>query len=177
MLLAFSWNIKAATMNTKSFLIISTLFIAFAIPAKSQLKGFSIGPYAEMAWPAGDFQKTHKNGLGAGLSADIKLPGKLGLTGSAGYIHFAGKSFDDGKNPAVNAFPIRAGLKYRPLPLIYFKLEAGNAQFTGNNNGAAFLLSPGIGVRILGIDVQAKYETWFRDGNYSFWGLRAGLNL
>ena len=159
----------------KIFLIVVVL--ACTKSASAQLKGFGIGPYVEMGWPAGDFQDTHKNGIGAGLSADIKLPGRLGITGSAGIMHFGGKTFNDGKVDAINAIPIRAGLKFRPLPLIYFKVEAGTAHFTSNEKGSAFLLSPGIGVRILGIDIQGKYETWFKNGNYSFWGIRAGLNL
>jgi hypothetical protein len=165
-------------MNKNLRLIFVGLVILAVQPVKAQLKGFSLGPYAEMAWPTGKFQETNKNGLGAGLSADIKLPGKLGLTGSAGYLRFAGKNDGDGKYPTVAAFPIRAGLKYRVAPLLYLKMEAGNAQFTGSNNsGSAFILSPGIGIRVLGIDIQGKYETWFKNGNYSFWGIRAGLNL
>lgn len=160
----------------KIFLILCMLGISQA--GKSQLKGFGIGPYVEMAWPTGNFDNTHKKGLGLGLSADIKLPGRLGITGSAGYMHFGGKTVNDGKYEAISAIPIRAGLKFRPAPLLYFKLEGGTAHFTGGDDKAtAFILSPGIGVRVLGIDIQGKYETWFRNSNISFWGIRAGINL
>lgn len=158
--------------------------LSAAIPASAQLKGFSIGPYVEAGWPLSDLKNTHKQGFGGGISADIRLPGKIGITGSAGYMQFNGKtlvSTEGAQNsiPDLKAFPIRAGLKYRPVPLIYFKMEGGAANFTGSGaSGSAFILSPGIGVRILGIDVQAKYEAWLKDGmNNAFWGLRAGLNF
>lgn len=150
--------------------------------ASAQLKGFGIGPYAEAGWPVGDLKETHKQGFGAGLSADIRLPGKIGITGSVGYMQFNGKTInapEGGYDIAdLKAFPIRAGLKFRPVPLIYLKMEGGAANFTGSNSGSAFILSPGIGIRVLGLDVQAKYETWLKDGmNSAFWGVRAGFNF
>ena len=43
--------------------------------------------------------------------------------------------------------------------------------------GAAFLVAPGVGIRVLGLDVAAKYEAWFRDGTRGFFGLKAGYNF
>lgn len=165
----------------RAVLTVATIsLLLYGSVAKAQLKGFGIGPYIERVWPAGSSANTLKNGLGAGLSADIKLPAKLGLTGSIGYLHFGGRSVntENGtvKSPAVNAFPLRAGLKFRPVPFIYFKMEAGSANFTGDG-GTAFLLSPGVGIRVLGIDLQGKYERWYDAAGTRFWGLRAGLNL
>lgn len=158
-------------------LILPAVFLSLATHA--QLKGFSIGVYAEAARPTGDFSETNKNGFGIGLNADIKLPGKLGLMGSAGYMHFAGKTVQTNegstKMPAVNAFPVRAGLKFRMIPLVYFKVEGGVATFT-SDEGSAFILSPGVGIRILGLDVQAKYEAWLKN-DYRFWGIKAGFNF
>jgi len=160
-------------------LLLASALCLFACKGYSQLKGFSLGPYAEMGWPTGDFQHTNKNGLGAGLGADIRL-GKLGLTGSAGFIHFPGKTVADengeNKQQALNAVPIRVGIKFRPVPLLYLKLETGAARLTKNNT-SAFILSPGIGLRFLGLDIMAKYETWSATDKYSFWGLKAGLNF
>ncbi|MET0635054.1 MAG: hypothetical protein ABWZ25_03435 [Chitinophagaceae bacterium] len=154
-----------------SFLLVGTV-------ANAQLKGFSIGPYVERAWTAGSSGDQLKNGLGAGLSADIKIPGNLGLTGSAGFLHFAGRKSQtesgEVRHPAINAFPLRGGIKFRPLPLIYIKMEAGVAKYSKQS---AFLLSPGIGIRVLGIDIQGKYERWYDVAGTRFWGLRAGLNL
>ena len=156
-----------------------TIFILTALQSNAQLKGFSIGPYAEAAWPMGKLKETNENGIGAGLNADIRI-GKLGLTAAAGFIHFGGKTITTNEGttgaPAINAIPVRAGIKYRFVPALYFKLEGGVANYT-NGNGSAFILSPGIGLRLLGLDVQAKYEAWMNDGTSAFWGVKVGYNF
>lgn len=157
------------------------LMIMMIQTTKAQLKGFSIGPFVEAGWPVGDFADTHNYGLGAGLGADIKLPGKWGVTGSIGYMQFNGKNIStpEGtiKAPAIKAVPFRAGLKYRALPLLYLKLEGGVANYTGDSQ-SAFIASPGIGIRLLNFEFQGKYEAWIRNGNTNaFWGLKAGFNF
>jgi hypothetical protein len=162
----------------KTILVLLTVAITCS-RASAQLKGFSIGPYIEVAKPTGHLDETNKNGAGVGLNADIRL-GKFGLTGSAGFMHFPGKTIEtsDGakESRAINVIPVRAGIKYRLVPVLYAKLEGGVANYT-NNDGSAFIVSPGIGLRILGLDVQAKYETWIKSGSRSFWGLKAGYNF
>jgi hypothetical protein len=159
-------------------LLIVALLVS-GITGSAQLKGFSIGPFVEAGWPTGNFQESNKNGYGAGLGADIRL-GKIGVTGSVGYMHFGGKTIDKGagavKMPAINAVPVRAGIKYRLAPAIYAKFESGVARFTKNNE-SALIISPGIGVRVLGLELQAKYEIWKKQDDYSFWGLKAGFNF
>lgn len=150
-----------------------------SLPGFTQLKGFSVGPYVEAGWPTSHFQENNKNGYGAGFGADIRL-GKIGVTGSLGFMHFGGKSLVKSNEtiemPSINALPVRAGIKYRIVPALYVKLESGVAKFTGGDQ-SAFIFSPGIGVRLLGIDVLAKYETWKASETYSFWGLKAGINF
>jgi hypothetical protein len=162
----------------KVILITITMVLAW-VTGLAQLKGFSLGPFAEAGWPMGSFKETNKNGYGAGLGADIRL-GKIGLTGSVGYMNFGGKTINKGNRvidmPSINAVPLRVGLKYRIVPALYAKLESGVAKFTGADQ-SAFIISPGIGVRILGLDVQAKYEVWKKEETYSFWGLKAGINF
>jgi len=157
--------------------LLAAFFTFLCFESSAQLKGFSIGPYAEVAWPMGTLEQTHKNGLGAGLNADIRIR-KFGLTASAGFIHFAGKTITTTESTvhpaAINAFPVRAGIKYRFVPTLYMKLEGGVASYT-NGKGSAFILSPGIGLRLLGLDIQAKYEAWINDG--SGWGIKLGYNF
>jgi hypothetical protein len=159
--------------------LLTAIVLLACITGNGQLKGFSLGPYAEIAWPRGDLGQTNKNGIGAGFGGDIRL-GKLGLTGSIGFIHFGGKTVNTGDAmedlPANNVIPVRAGLKFHVFPLVYAKLEGGVAKYTNGDN-AAFILSPGVGVRLLGFDVQAKYEAWIKDGNSSFLGLKVGYNF
>lgn len=165
--------VKLNIMRIK-LLVAAVLGLFISLHSHAQLKGFGIGPYAEMAWVTGDFKESNKNGIGVGLTGDIRL-GKLGLTGSVGYMRFGGKTVNTGdgtvKMPTIAAIPIRAGFKYRLMPILYTKLEAGVANYT-NDGGSAFILSPGIGVRLLGWDFQAKYETWIKDGSNAFWGVR-----
>ncbi|MEP7374078.1 MAG: hypothetical protein ABI675_11855 [Chitinophagaceae bacterium] len=159
--------------------ILVLLFLITGIAGSAQLKGFGFGPFIEAGQPTGNFRETNKNGIGAGLGADIRL-GRIGITGSVGYMHFGGNTIDKGngnvKMPALNALPIRAGLKYRLAPAIYAKFESGVARFTGTNE-SSLIISPGVGVRILGLDLQAKYEVWKKQEAYSFWGLKAGFNF
>lgn len=153
--------------------------VSLSLFSQAQLKGFSLGPYAEMGWPAGNSRQFNKTGIGAGIGADIRL-GKIGLTGSVGYLHFGGKTITKAEGPvdmpAVKAVPVRIGLKYRLVPSLYAKLESGVAKFSGSDE-SAIIFAPGIGVRLLGLDIQAKYEIWKREQAFSFWGLKAGFNF
>lgn len=162
----------------KTTLLILSLTILTQL-THAQLKGFSIGPYAERAWPRGNFATLYNNGIGAGVGADVKLPGKLSLTGSLGILKFTGKEFHkDGvteKMATLTATAIRVGFKYR-LPLVYFKLEGGSARMN-DEKGGGMILSPGAGMRILGLDVQVNYESWIRANSYSFWGLKASYHF
>jgi hypothetical protein len=163
----------------KTSLLMAFTLLVICLQANAQLKGFSLGPYIEIAKPTGSLDDTHKNGAGIGLGADIRL-GKFGLTGSAGYMYIPGKTVNTIEGPrtapAISAIPVRAGIKYRFVPLLYAKLEGGVANYT-NGNGSAVIISPGIGLRILGLDVEAKYETWVNNGSSSFWGIKAGYNF
>lgn len=156
--------------------------------AAAQLKRFSIGPYVETGAPTGDFHDTHDVGWGAGINADIKLVAGFGVTGSIGYMQFNGKDYTfitpgngpvNSSYPNVSAIPIRVGIKYHFFPLLYAKVEGGVANFTNDKyrDGAAGIFAPGIGVRILMIDAEVKYELWSRDGSSGFWGLKAGINF
>lgn len=164
-------------LSMKLFFLLA--FISLSGFCQAQLKGFSLGPYAEIGWPTGDFQQSNKTGIGAGFGADVRL-GKIGLTGSVGYIHFGGKTVMKTEGevdmPAIKAVPVRVGLKYRLAPALYAKVESGVAKFSGSDE-SALIFAPGIGVRLLGLDVQAKYEIWKREQSISFWGLKAGFNF
>lgn len=174
--------------QTFRILTVTLLLSCLALGASAQLKRFSIGPYVETGAPTGDFHDTHEVGWGAGLNADIKLIAGLGVTGSVGYMHFNGKTYMqtdpvNGTNsysyPNVSAIPIRVGVKYHFFPLLYAKVEGGVANFTNSKyrDGAAGIFAPGIGIRILMIDAEVKYELWSRDGSSGFWGLKAGINF
>lgn len=152
------------------------VFMLVTHTSQAQIKPFSIGPYFEKAWMTGGAETRFNDGWGLGFTADVKLPGRLGVTGSVGYFQARGQQDQSGRLPSVKAYPLRAGLKYRPIPFLYFKMEAGGAQISGETD-KAFILSPGIGVRVLAFDIQGKYEHWSGPRKLQYWGVRAAFNF
>ncbi|SEW40978.1 hypothetical protein [Chitinophaga arvensicola] len=170
----------------KIFLAFATMIFVICMSTQSsqaQLKRFSIGPFVEAGFPVGDFSDTHNTGYGIGLGADVKLVAGLTAVGSVSYFHFGGKDYSTAvtnnlKYPDYNVIPIRLGLRYNLISILYVKVEGGTVQYTGKNyNGIGGLVAPGIGIRILGLDVEGKYEAWFKDGTRGFFGLKAGYNF
>ena len=164
----------------RTSLLLAVLSFA-GLQSQAQLKRFSIGPYVETGVPVGNLKDTHNTGWGGGLNADIKLIAGFGVTGSVGYMRFPGKDYNTSTGTAtvsaLQALPVRVGVKYKfPFPLLYVKVEGGTANYLGDYSGTAAILAPGIGIRFLGLDVEAKYEAWFKDGNVGFFGLKAGYN-
>ncbi|MFL5738650.1 MAG: hypothetical protein ACJ75B_00425 [Flavisolibacter sp.] len=160
-------------MKKISVLLLLAL-VGFAGPAFSQLKGFSIGPYLERDWVKGSMAQTNGNGLGVGVAGDIKIGSHLSLMGSYGYLHF-GKNFGEQFSQNINARPLRLGLKFK-LPLIYLKMESGTVSFQ-NGSGSALILSPGLGIRVLGLDLQACYESWLHQSPQSFTSLKVAYHF
>ncbi|GAB4092957.1 outer membrane beta-barrel protein [Flaviaesturariibacter terrae] len=146
--------------------------------AEAQIKPFSFGVYAEAGFPTGDMTKIAEAGYGAGISGEVKLPVSLSATGSFGFMHFGGKSLGSNlSTPAVNAFPLRIGAKYR-FNVVYVGLETGAAFLSDKNGGGSTgIIAPAIGVRFLNIDIRGKYESWFKSGSLQFWGLQASLKF
>jgi len=166
-------------MKILFFPILFVIFSTISISASAQLKGFSFGPYVEAAWPKGAFEQQQGNGFGLGVTADINLPGHFSATGSAGFLHFR-KSIDSIHAPhtaksSMTALPLRAGLKYK-LPVVYLKIEGGAAKSL-KGEASSLIISPGLGARILGLDIQGNYETWIKEGSKSFWGLRIAYHF
>ncbi|MCW3466917.1 hypothetical protein [Chitinophaga nivalis] len=170
----------------KALLTFSVMLFMFCLGAQTsqaQLKRFSLGPFVEAGFPTGNFSNTHNTGYGIGIGADIKLVAGLTAVGSVSYMYFGGKSQTDAlgnRYDIANAkvIPIRLGLRYNLISILYVKVEGGTANFTGDyNNGVGALVAPGVGIRLLGLDVEAKYEAWFKDNTHGFFGLKAGYNF
>lgn len=164
--------------NILAFIAVMLTVCISAQQSQAQLKRFSIGPYVEAGFPTGDFSNSHKPGFGVGLGADVKLVAGLTAVGSVGFMYFKGKSDNNISYASAKVIPVRLGLRYNLVSILYVKAEGGTVNFTGDyNNGMGALFAPGIGIRLLGLDVEGKYEAWFKDGTHGFWGLKAGYNF
>lgn len=132
--------------------------------------------------PVGIFANDFKTGVGGGVGMEYQLVNKLHTTASVGYLHFQGKITPNRYIvPDLGAITVSLGLKYY-INKLYFKLDAGRASYTsksGNPYGGyyhkgALTISPGLGIRIKQLDVQARAEIWNNNDNTTgFAGLRA----
>lgn len=132
------------------------------------------GPYAELGLPAGRMSSAQAGGLGAGLQAELRLPAGLALDGSAGYLRFAANAQDtaSGGPSALSAAVFRAGARLKLLTPLYLKLETGRVLYLHGASGGAMLWAPGLGLQLLGLDLEAKYELWETPYRSGFLGLK-----
>ncbi len=71
---------------------------------------FSVG--AEAALPMGTFGDGYSLGVGGSLRYEMPMGDNLGLTATAGYISFSGKSVAGYTAPSYSMIPIQVGAKY-----------------------------------------------------------------
>src|ERR1700744_4277010 len=115
---------------------------------------FSIG--ADGGVTTGSFRDSHKSMVGGSIEADIPVADKFYFTANTGYNQFFGVDnvFGTGiKAPDINIIPVKAGLKYFPITLLYLQLEAGAAFVTnkstlGFERTGVFIYAPQAGALI-----------------------------
>lgn len=141
---------------------------------------FSAG--LEIGLPAGDFKEAHKLGLGVTIQGEYPAADKVGVTLSAGYLSFAGKTFefmgDKYKSEAQGVIPVLAGAKYYFTDDIYGHAQIG-LSFFNHGVGSAFTYSPGVGIKASdNIDVLVKYQAASKNGSTaSFIGARVAYTF
>src|SRR5882757_9258621 len=109
---------------------------------------FSIG--ADGGVTTGSFRDSHKSMVGGSIEADFPVANQFYITANTGYNQFFGVNnvFGTGiKAPDINIIPVKAGLKYFPISLLYLQLEAGAAFVTnkstlGFERTATFIYAP-----------------------------------
>jgi hypothetical protein len=145
----------------------------------------------EGGFSAGSFKNTYKWYEGGSLQIDIPVAQMFFFTANAAYLNFNGKGNIGGSGidaPDIHLLPVKAGLKYFPIGVLYLQADAGaafalNKSDVGYNKTASFIYTPQIGVQLpLGgksyIDAAALYEasTKFVTGEdnskVNFFGLR-----
>ena len=141
---------------------------------------FSAG--LETALPLGDFKQGYKFGLGATVQGECAVADKVGITLSAGYLSFAGKTVEFAgekyKNEAQGVIPVLAGAKYYFTDNVYGHAQIG-LSFFNHGVGSAFTYSPGIGIKASdNMDVLVKYQAASKSGSTaSFFGARVAYTF
>lgn len=146
---------------------------------------FSIGP--ELGVPMGTFKDGSGIGIGGTVRYEIPL-GKCGLTATAGYISFAGKTYDFApgisvKGKSLGMIPVQVGFKYYFMEAqqgFYAMAElgvhiasvsstsvdaAGNE--TTNTKSQTYLsYAPEIGYHLANIDFGLRYQLFSQKTEY-----------
>jgi hypothetical protein len=137
---------------------------------------YSIG--VESGLSLGSAKDLHKWSLGGSIGADIPVADQFYATISTGYQNNFGQKNVLGTGLTAaddHLIPVKAGLKYFPVGIIYVQGEAGalfslNKKDAGYTKSTAFLYTPTIGVMLplrsgSFIDASVQYEgsTKFND--------------
>jgi len=104
----------------------------------------------------GSLRDSHKSMVGGSIQADIPVADQFYFTANTGYNQFFGVDnvFGSGvKAPDINIIPVKLGLKYLPIKLLYVQLEAGAAFVTnksvlGYERTGTFIYAPQAGTQI-----------------------------
>lgn len=139
----------------------------------------------------GSFKHTHKWDFGGSLQADVPVADKFYAVINAGYNNFFGKDNIYGTSLSatdIHLLPVKAGLKYFPIPHFYGQATAGaafalNKKDVGYTSTAAFIYAPQLGYQMrlggvslldAGIFYQAstKFTEAVNDSKINYPGLR-----
>ena len=159
----------------KKIILSVAIIITISLFAKAQnetsvKKDFklSIGPTAGI--PVGDFKIISSFVIGGDLQGELALAPTFGVTLSAGYLNFLGKSGIS----SSGFIPILLGGKYYFTEKIYGHAQFGISLSTEKDGKTAFTYAPSIGYAVSEkFDIAAKYQSATKDGfSVSFIGIR-----
>lgn len=162
--------------------VLAASVTAVSAQSKTSVKKPVFSAGIEAALPLGDFKQGYKFGLGATVQGEYPAADKVGLTLSAGYLSFTGKTVEflgeKYKNEAQGVIPVLAGAKYYFADNIYGHAQIG-LSFFNHGVGSAFTYSPGIGIKASdNIDVLVKYQAASKSGSTaSFVGARVAYTF
>jgi hypothetical protein len=113
----------------------------------------------EPAVPVGNFHNFSNFGLGGSFQGEYR-PGKLGITLSAGYVNYFGKTVDTIEYANFKYWPVMGGLKLHMSGKSYLHGEAG-AGFGEKDLGTSFWYGAGVGFELgRACDLEFKYTGW-----------------
>jgi hypothetical protein len=174
--------------------IVAISLISVSSVSKAQDGRFSIG--AEIGIPMGDFGDAAGLGIGGSIRYEAPMGDNIGLTGTAGYISFGGKTISGVKLESSYLIPLQAGLKYyfdEQQSGFYAQAELGfhmykstevtldiiNGTFTTKDKTkAAFSYAPEVGYHMESLDLGLRYQMVSTEGNTtSYLGIRIAYVL
>ncbi len=175
-------NCKPATTMKKLFFTIATVIIAVAASAQKSDKPiiYSIGIHA--AIPTGDLSTISGFGYGFSVQGEYKIIQPLGLTGSIGFLNYAGKTINVGGNTysysSTTQVPVLVGARFYFNDKIYATGQLGFS-FFNNGLGTAFTYAPGIGTKLgYRFDGTLRYLASSKNGGtFSSLDLRVAYNF
>ncbi|WP_343689062.1 hypothetical protein [Chitinophaga sp.] len=161
--------------------LFAVLFIT-SLPAWAQRNKLTYGPYVETLINQGKLPAASKVGAGAGIGMKVQLLTGWSFTASAGYVCFKGSTTQKSVSAAddYQVIPVRLGVEYKlPVPALYVKIEGGTATIIGHysGQGTKAIVTPGLGVHLKSLDLEAKYETWVKENANSSIGVKAALSF
>ncbi|MFZ4057867.1 MAG: outer membrane beta-barrel protein [Ferruginibacter sp.] len=164
----------------KVILGLAIVAAAFSVNAQSKeaapAKKISFGGGASIGIPVGDFGPFASLAYGADVQAEYAAAESFGVTLSAGYLSFVGKS---GITISGGFIPVLLGGRYYFSPKVYGSAQAGMSFSTNSGGGSAFTFAPGVGYKVSeNLDLLVKYQSATKNGSdNSFVGLRVGYKF
>ncbi|MCW3108724.1 MAG: hypothetical protein JWQ09_3230 [Segetibacter sp.] len=164
--------------KTFLFLLLSSIFyVSNAQRGKASASTSHVGIGVEAGLPLGENGKPYSVIVGGSLQYETLPSPDLGITLSAGYLHWPIKSTYGGGS--VGFVPLLGGIKYYFTPNAFFHAQLGAAVGTKTGQGTSFAYSPGVGVKLSpNIDAELKYMGISnKGGTLENVGLRLGYNF
>ncbi len=162
--------------------IVAALFSSKA-QSKRDKEDLKFNAGVEVGLPIGDFNKVNSIGFGASVMGEYAATEEVGITLSAGFLTFSGKTYDLGgfgsvKGSSQSIIPVLAGVKYHFTEKVYGHAQVG-LSFLNNGGGSAFTYAPTIGIMASeNIDISLKYQALTKNSvTLGFIGLRAAYTF
>jgi len=162
---------------------LSSVLIMHSFAQTSEIPRPSLSIGVEGALPVGEFNDSHKFGIGGSAKFAFPVASNLDLTLGAGYMSYSGKEYFAGiKRRTLNTIPIKAGVRLRAASGLYFEPQLGYTSFKskGEDEGAgAFTYAANIGYALSkGVDLGVRYEAFSKDEiTYPFIGARLAYSF
>lgn len=148
------------------------LLIGSGCAATAGAPGPHVGVVGRFDQPTGEFGAVQGDGFSVGGLAEVRLT-NVSLIGEAAWTRFSGLKPTADRSPtdALSFVEIGGGLRVYGGP---FHAGAQVGWVRGSEHDGQFVLRPGIGVSLLGVDLLGQYR-YGRDAQW--WSMGLGFKL